>query len=72
MKYTSDFFTLDSYALDFFALIMLREENHYARYCFQNRKITSIGIFFRFVQKESVLSPFFLSINKGNYFVLLL
>ena len=56
------------YTLDFFALKMHREENHYAWHCFQNRKIASIGAFFRLVQNENVLLSIFLSINKGNDF----
>lgn len=51
-----------------FALIMYREENHYAGYCFQNRKIVSIGTSVRLVQKKTQDVPFFLSINKGNDF----
>lgn len=43
------------YTLDFFALKMHREENHYAWHCFQNRKIASIGAFFSLVQNENVL-----------------
>lgn len=60
-------FTLWNTHWTFFPTNNAQRRESLCGHCFQNSKIVSIGIFFRFLQKENVLS-LFLSINKGNDF----